>query len=189
MPYEDQNEPRIINGLNVDDLKALIDGVRNDPAAGKTRWKVKSEWRGRTHNRSTVEGFEIGGREVARRFVIDVDEPEELGGANRFANPQEYLIAALNSCMMVGYAAVATLHGVKIDSLEIETEGDIDLRGFLGLSPDVSPGYESLRYTVRISGDAAPEKFEEIHRAVMATSPNFYNLSRAVTLKPTLVVG
>jgi hypothetical protein len=41
---------------------------------------------------------------------------------------------------------------------------------------------------VRIKGNGTKEQFAEIHKAVMATSPNFYNLSRRVDLKPTLVV-
>ena len=144
---------------------------------------------GQAHNRSTVSSFEIGGEEVKRRFTIDIDEPEELGGSNKFANPQEHLLAALNSCMMVGYVALCALNGIKLESLEIEVEGDIDLRGFLGLDENVPPGYESLDYTVRIKGDASPEQFEEIHRTVMKTSPNFYNLSQAVPLNATLRIS
>ena len=72
--------------------------------------------------------------------------------------------------------------------LEIQTDGDIDLRGFLGIDPAVPPGYENLSYVVRIKGSGTKQEFVEIHEAVMATSPNFYNVSRAVVLKPTLVV-
>lgn len=188
MAYETPNSPTIVNGINTDDLKALAAAVAADPAAGQTNWKVRSEWRGRTHNRSYIDGFGMGGEYVERKFTIDVDEPEELGGSNRFPNPQEYLIAALNSCMMVGYAALCALNGIRLDHLEIETEGDIDLRGFLGLRDDITPGYESLKYTVRIKGDATAEQFEEIHRAVQKTSPNFNNIARAVQLNATLVV-
>jgi hypothetical protein len=39
---------------------------------------------------------------VSRHFAIDIDEPFELGGGNAFANPQEYLLAGLNACMIVG---------------------------------------------------------------------------------------
>jgi uncharacterized OsmC-like protein len=187
MPY-DTPAPNTINGLNVDDVAALIDAVKADSAAGQTRWRVKSEWQDRTHNRTTVEGFEIGGEKVERRFVIDVDEPEQLGGGNAYANPQEYLLAALNSCMMVGYVALCSLNGIKLEKLEIETTGDIDLRGFLGISDQVVPGYEDLAYTVRIKGDATPEQFEEIHRLVQATSPNFHNVARPVPLSPALIV-
>jgi uncharacterized OsmC-like protein len=126
---------------------------------------------------------------VSRRFTIDIDEPCELGGSNRFANPQEHLIAALNACITVGYVAQCAVRGITLESLQIETEGEIDLRGFLGIDPQVANGYESLRYTVRIKGSGTRQQFAEIHDAVMATSPNVYNLANAVVLKSTLVVG
>lgn len=180
--------PRVVNGLNLDDLFALIARVKEKPASGKTRWRVATTWQGQTRSRSEVEGFGIGGEVVPRRFSIDVDEPCELGGSNRFANPQEYLIAALNACMTVGYVAQCAIRGVRLEGLAIETEGEIDLSGFLGLDPAVPPGYDSLCYTVRIKGNGTPEQFAEIHEAVMASSPNFHNLSRPVRLKPKLVV-
>ena len=180
--------PNVVNGINLDDLFALIEGVKSDPTKGVTRWRVATTWQGQTCSRSQVEGFGIGGEDVKRRFAMDIDEPLELGDSNRFANPQEYLIAALNACMIVGYVAQCAVRGITIESLVIETEGEIDLRGFLGIDPTVANGYESLRCKVRIKGDGTKEQFAKIHDAVMATSPNFYNLSQPVALKPTLVV-
>ena len=49
-------------------------------------------------------------------------------------------------------------------------------------------GYEKLNYVVRIKGSGTREEFAKVHEAVMATSPNFYNMSRSVALKPSLVV-
>jgi uncharacterized OsmC-like protein len=181
-------EPNVVNGINVDDLFALIDGVRREPAKGKTNWHVSTTWQGQARSRAEIESFEIGGEKVPRRFSIDIDEPHELGGSNRFANPQEHLIAALNACMMVGYVAQCAVRGIVLESLAIETDGDIDLRGFLGIDAAVPAGYENLSYTVRIKGSGTKEQFAEVHQAVMATSPNFYNMSRAVALKPALVV-
>jgi hypothetical protein len=80
------------------------------------------------------------------------------------------------------------VRGITLESLAIETDGEIDLRGFLGIDLSVPPGYEKLNYTVRIKGNGTKEQFAEVHQAVMATSPNFYNVSRPVVLKPALVV-
>ena len=101
---------------------------------------------------------------MPRRFSIDIDEPCELGGTNQFANPQEHLFAALNACIMVGYVAQCAVHGITLESLKIETDGEIDLRGFLGIDPAVPAGYESLSYTVRIKGSGTKEEFAKIHR-------------------------
>ena len=181
-------KPKVVNGINVDDLMALIEGVKDDAAKANTRWRVRSAWQGQTRSRAYVDGFTIGGQQVTRHFSFDIDEPCELGGSNRFANPQEHLLAALNACVTVGYVAQCAVRGITLEKLEIETHGDIDLRGFLGIDPAVPPGYKSLSYVVRIKGNGTKEQFAEIHKAVMATSPNFHNVSRPVDLKPTLVV-
>ena len=177
-----------VNGINVDDLLALRASIEQDPSKGITNWHVTTTWLGQTRSRAKVSSFRIGGEEVPRQFSFDVDEPCELGGSNAFANPQEYLLAALNACLTVGYVAQSAIRGITLENLEIETTGEIDLRGFLGIDSTVAPGYESLSYTVRIKGDGTEEQFAEIHEAVMATSPNFFNVANAVALKPTLVV-
>jgi uncharacterized OsmC-like protein len=158
-------EPTVINGINVDDLFGLIQSVKQDAAKGQTNWRVTTTWQGQTRSCTQVEDFRIGGERVPRRFSIDIDEPCELGGTNRFANPQEHLIAALNACMTVGYVAQCAVRGITLESLEIETGGEIDLRGFLGIDSAVPPGYEHLSYIVRIKGSGTDEEFAAIHEA------------------------
>jgi len=179
-----ETKHQTINGIDVDNLKSLIDTVKQDPAKGMTHWRVASAWQNQTKSRAQVECFVVGGETVLRKFSLDIDEPLELGGSNTNANPQEYLIAALNACLMVGYVAQCAVRGITLDSLSIETDGEIDLRGFLGIVPAVLPGYAKLNYVVRIKGSGTKEEFAAIHEAVMATSPNFHNLSQPVALKP-----
>ena len=105
-------KPTVVNGINVDDLFALIEGVKRDPTKSKTNWRVTTTWQGQARSRAKIDGFGIGGDQVQRRFSIDIDEPYELGGSNRFANPQEHLLAALNACMTVGYVAQCAVRGL-----------------------------------------------------------------------------
>ena len=64
-------EPTVVNGINLDDLFALIGGVKRDAATGKTNWRVTTTWQGQTRSRAQVDGFGIGGERVPRRFTID----------------------------------------------------------------------------------------------------------------------
>lgn len=180
--------PAMINGIDTDYLRSAIQAISEDPAKGQTTWKVRSTWKGGTRNDTQVTEYGIGGQTVKKDFTIRVDEPLELGGTNQYANPQEYLLAAVNSCMMVGYAAVCALKGIELHEMQIETEGDIDLRGFLGLSDEVKPGYDSLKYTVHLKGEATEEQFREVHEFVMRTSPNRFNMANAIALNARLVV-
>lgn len=177
-----------LNGVDVIALKEAIANIEANPAAGQTHWTVKSRWQGGTRTDHFVDGFDIGGQKVERQFQIQIDEPCELCGSNQFANPQEYLLAATNACMMVGYATVAAVMGVKLTKLELEITGDIDLRGFLDIDPTVARGYERLHYTVHLAGDGTPEQFEKMHEVVQRTSPNYYNIANPIELTSELVV-
>src|SRR6185369_12875351 len=129
---------------------------------------------------TTVEGYTMAGERITRTHKIVADEPCELLGGDSAPNPQELLMAAFNACITVGYVAGASLKGIALDSLEIKTRGELDLRGFLGLSDEVAPGYKSIAYEVRIKGDGTPDQFEEIHQTVLKTSPNYFNISRPI---------
>jgi uncharacterized OsmC-like protein len=178
----------IVNGLDLDALNDMVGQVRADPANGVVGFRVRTRWTGQTRSETTVEGYEIGGTHVERRFKIVADEPAELLGQNSAPNPQELLMTALNACMMVGYVAQASVHGISLDSVEIETHGELDLRGFLGLDDSVAPGYRQLDYTVRISGPGTAEQFEAIHQAVKKTSPNFFNLNQPIRMNGRLEI-
>ncbi|HSA60436.1 MAG TPA: OsmC family protein [bacterium] len=179
---------RIVNGIDVDALSGAIGEVAKDPAKGQTRWRVATSWKGGTRTETQVEGYEIGGQYVKKNFQIRTDEPLELGGTNLAPNPQETLMSALNACMTVGYSALCALEGIELEELRIETQGDIDLRGFFGLDPSVKPGYDEIQYTVHIKGNGTPEQFRKIHEAVCATSPNRFNIANPIRLKADLVV-
>ena len=179
---------RQVNGLDVDALEAVMREVERDPAKGQVEFRVRSEWKGQTRSRSVVESYTIGGQRVHRSFAIDADEPFELLGRNTAPNPQELLMTALNACITVGYVAGASMRGIALEKVEIETSGALDLRGFLGIDAAVPAGYETIRYTVRIKGGGTPAQFQEIHEAVLKTSPNYFNITRPVTVDARLVV-
>lgn len=177
-----------LNGIDLDYLGQTIEGIKQDSVKAMANFHVKSTWQGQTVSETKVESYTIGGKEVKREFKFRVDEPLELCGTNTNPNPQEYLMGALNACMMVGYVAACALNGIKLEKLEIDTTGDIDLRGFLALDHNIIPGYEQISYTVHIKGDGTPEQFQQIHEFVKRTSPNYYNIANAIALNSELVV-
>lgn len=178
-----------VNDIDLAALGDVVEAIGADPAKAIVGFAVTTRWQGQTRSESVVDSYVIGGERVARSFTIAADEPEELLGTNSAPNPQELLMSAVNACMAVGYVAGAALRGIELEWLEIETRGELDLRGFLGLSDAVPPGYRHIDYDVRIKGNGTPEQFEEIHETVMATSPNYFNMSRPVKMNGRLAVG
>jgi uncharacterized OsmC-like protein len=181
-------EAKPINGIDVPALRGVVRDVTEDPAKGMVQFHVRSAWQGQTRSETTVESYRIGGTEVKRRFAITADEPFELLGSNTAPNPQELLMAALNACMMVGYVVGAAVEGIALESVAIETTGELDLRGFLGIDAAVPPGYESIRCSVKIKGDGSAAQFREIHETVLRTSPNYFNVSRPIRIDAELSV-
>ena len=177
-----------LNGIDLVALARVVRGIQGDPRRGRVGFRVHTAWRGQTRSRSTVESYTIGGHDVHRHFEIDVDEPHELFGQNTAPNPQEMMMTALNACLTVGYVVEAAVKGITLEKVEIETAGELDLRGFLGIDPTVRPGYETIKYTVRLKGNGTPEQFQEIHETVLKTSPNYWNVSRPIRIDATLEV-
>lgn len=178
-----------VNGIDTDGVKSLINHVAEDSDNAVTHWHVSSSWKGGTRSDTKVSSYGFGKERIEKDFTIKIDEPNELGGTNQFANPQEHLLAAMNACMLVGYVVGCSMEGIELESLRIETDGDIDLRGFLGLDPNMKPGYDEIRYTVHIKGNGTAEQFQKVHETVCATSPNRFNMANAIKLNPKLVVS
>jgi uncharacterized OsmC-like protein len=178
-----------VNGLDLKALGEVVEAIEKDPSQAMVGFDVTTRWSGQTRSETLIEGFTLGGERITRTHKIVVDEPCQLLGGDSAPNPQEMLMAAFNACIMVGYVAGASLKAITLQSVEIRTHGELDLRGFLGLSDEIAPGYEQIHYEVRIKGDGTAEQFEEIHQTVIRTSPNYFNISRPIRVNATLLVG
>jgi uncharacterized OsmC-like protein len=177
-----------VNGIDTDALKHAMGEISNDAGKGICKFQVATHWMGGTRSATTVDKWAMGGEQLPRNFTIESDEPPELLGEATAPNPQEILMSGLNACVMVGYVTGCAMKGIELESLSIETEGELDLRGFLGLDDSVKPGYDEIRLIVHIKGNGTPEQFQEIHETVKAKSPNFFNISKPIAIRPELVV-
>jgi Predicted redox protein, regulator of disulfide bond formation len=166
--------PTLINGVNVDQLVDTVNAIRQNPDLARFQFRAHNEWLEGGHSRTFIQGFYGAGQEDTSRptpFVLEGDEPPVLLGENTAANAVEAVLHALASCLAVGFIYNAAAQGIKIDSLEFELEGDLDLHAFLGLSDQVRPGYENIRLSYRVKSDAPREKIVALCEYVQKTSP------------------
>jgi uncharacterized OsmC-like protein len=182
------HQPAPLNGFDVPAIEEVVKVVTEDPSKALAAFHVRSTWLDGAAAEHRVEGFELGGTAIPRKFCFRSDEPTEFLGSNSAPNPQEYLFAALNACMLYSYAVKAAALGVPVQRLSVETRGKLDVRGAMGLAP-VAPGCESLACTVRIEAGASTEQLEALHQEVLRTSPNVFHLVKAIQLAPTLMIG
>lgn len=163
-----------INGVNVDQLVETVNAIRDNPRLAEFRFRAHSSWQDGARSRTEVQGFQGAGQEDESRtepFVLHGDEPPVLLGSNTAPNAVEAVLHALASCLSVGFVYNAAARGIAVESLEMDMEGSLDLRAFLGLSEDVRPGYDRITVNYRVQTDAAPEDVDELCAYVQRTSP------------------
>lgn len=148
-----------LNGVDVPNLFATLDAVRETPELAKFRFRARNTWRAGTHSSTEISGFHGALQDMEHKNVtfLDSDHPAVLVGADNGPAPVEYVLHALASCLTAGIGNIASARGIRLDHVSSTVEGDIDLLGLLGLSDDVRNGYSGIRITFEISGDADDE--------------------------------
>jgi uncharacterized OsmC-like protein len=160
---ETQNQ--VVNGVNVTKLEETIGAIQETPTLARFQFRNRNRWLGGGHNRSHIKEFYGAGEEDTTRsepFVLDADEPPVLLGEDTGANPVEYLLHALAACLTTSLVVHAAARGIEIEEVESRIEGDLDVRGFLGLSDDVRKGYQGIRVSFRVKSDASGEQLREL---------------------------
>jgi uncharacterized OsmC-like protein len=155
----------IVNGVDVDRLSATIDAVAADPALARFQFRGRNQWIDGGYSRTTIQDFYGAGQEDTTRatpFTVDTDEPPVLLGENRAPNTVEYVLHALAACVSGTIVYHAAARGIALEGLETTIEGDLDLRGFLGLDDTVRPGYEQIRVSIKVGGDLDDDQLAEL---------------------------
>ena len=148
------------NGVDVETLFATIGAVRDQPELARFQFRSSHEWVSGTQNRGAITGFYGAGQEHEHKAptVITADHPAVLVGQDNGPTPAELLLNALGACLMSGLANIAAARGIDLRGVTATVEGDIDLRGILGLDPEVRNGYEGIRVVFHVDGDAQAEQ-------------------------------
>ena len=149
-----------LNGVDTPTLFATLDAVKANPGLAKFQFRATNQWLSGTHNRSTIRGFYGAGQEDTTRtadFTYDADHPAVLTGKGNGPTPVEFLLHAIAACLTAGIANIAAARGVTLRAVSSTVEGNIDLLGILGLSDHVRNGYQGIKVSFQISGDAPDE--------------------------------
>jgi uncharacterized OsmC-like protein len=176
-----KEKEKILNGVNVEQLYSTIDLIKENPNIAKFKFRVKNRWLEGAHNRATVKDFYGALKEDNSRdpAVFEIDEPPILLGNNLGSNPVEYLLVSLSGCLTTSMIAHAAARGIEIRSVESRYEGDIDLRGFLGISEDVPVGYQNIKVYFKIDADVSNDQKEALIQMAQKYSPVFNTITKS----------
>ena len=167
--------PEPHHGVRTPELLATINAVAGQPELARFTWRAKSRWIRGTHMESRMNGYYGAGGEQDRgkEFVAEADHTTVLCGDDKGPTPVEYILHALAACLTAGVANIAAARGVELHEVTAIVEGDMDLRGILGLSDEVRNGYEGIRVRFHVEGDAPDEKLRQIVEQSKARSAVF----------------
>jgi uncharacterized OsmC-like protein len=133
--------------------KPLKDSYRDDPSAARIHLTA----RGAQEDSPVACSVDLG------RLIQHAQAHEGAGGPGTGACSGDLLLGALAACAQVTCQMVAASMGIDADRIETVAEGDVDLRGTLGVSRDAPVGLESISLRFEIDApDATPEQIEEL---------------------------
>jgi uncharacterized OsmC-like protein len=178
-----------MNGVDTPTLFATINAVKGAPELGRFQFRARNRWLSGTHSQTVIDMFSGAGAEQkhVEPYTYEADHPAVLVGTDHAPTPVEFLLHALSACLTAGIGNVAAARGVRLAEVESTVEGDIDLRGILGLSNEVRNGYQQMRIEFRIKGDAPPEKLREIVMQSRARSAVYDVLTNGVPVDVSVV--
>jgi uncharacterized OsmC-like protein len=129
--------------------KPLKDQYRSDPSASRITLRAK----GAQTDAPVSCSVDIG------RAVYHAEAHKGVGGAGAGACSGDLLLGALAACAQITCQMVAAAMGITTERIEVTVEGDLDLRGTLGISKDVPVGFESVRLHFDVAAPTAtPEQ-------------------------------
>jgi uncharacterized OsmC-like protein len=180
-----QTNTSVVNGVDRDKLFGTIDAIKAKPELAKFRFTIGNQWVDGPHTRSTIKTFFGAGTnfEHGVQFELNTDEPPVLLGSDHSPNPGEYLLHALAACVTSAIVYHAAARGIAIEEIESSVDGDVDLRGFLGLDKNVRNGYQEIRMKLRIKADVTDEQLHELSLLGQQYSPMLDSIRNGVPIK------
>ena len=175
----------IIKCVYTQGVIGLAAKIAEDEDYGKFQFRARNQWINGARSRSAIQGFFAGGKENADRkqsLFVDADQPVFLGGQNTAPNPVEHLLHALDSCLSVTLVYHAAVQGIHLEAVTTAAEGDMNARGFFGISDTVDKGYGQIRVSMQVKSDADVETLTKL----AMYSPVYEVISRSVPIDFTL---
>ncbi|MFV2033115.1 MAG: OsmC family protein [Gammaproteobacteria bacterium] len=151
-------------------ITQTVSAVQADANAGMVKYRAETQWEGDVRCTAKVRDFD----------TVVIDEPAAFGGGDEAMSPADVILVALGTCQEIMYAALASSMDIQLDECKVDVSADLDLKGLLGLDPDVPPGLLAMDYQVRLKSPASDEKLKELIDVVERQCPLLDTLTRDI---------
>ena len=168
-----------VNGIDTDRVVDLATKISQSEDYGKFQFRANNQWLNGSRSRTAIQGFYAGGKEDVSRteaLTVDADQPAFLAGQNTAPNAVEHYLHSLTSCLNTTLVYHASVQGIPLDEVDVSAEGDMNARGFFGISDDVERGYKGIRVNMKVK---SPADVQTLTKLAMY-SPVYEMVSKAV---------
>jgi uncharacterized OsmC-like protein len=117
------------------------------------------------------------------RAIYQAEAHKGVGGAGAGACSGDLLLGALAACAQITCQMVAAAMGIPTERIAVTVEGDLDLRGTLGIAKDVPVGFESIRLNFDV---AAPQATPEQLRGLREKTEQYCVVMQTLLSPPSL---
>lgn len=168
------------NGIDTEIQQRIMSMMSEQPELTTVTFKASNDWTGSARCRSEFKTFTAAGQEHDHNqpHIVESDLPQAFLGSDQAATPGEYALHALASCMNSTMVYNCAARGITVRSSRVRVEGDLDARGFMRLSDEVSAGYKQIRIEFDVDADAS----EEVIRDLIEGTPMFNTFARPVPM-------
>lgn len=171
----------MLNNINIAGLSEYANEVKENDIESRVTYGVELNWVSGTKTTVNTKNILFGNHKLVRDFEFTIDEPTQFLGVNCAPNPAEYMLGGLAGCMAVTFMAGATAMNIEIDQLKLEIDGELDLKGFLGMEP-ANPGFPELKFIFHVKGNGTQEQYQKLIDRVTKHSPNFNTIQNEVKM-------
>ena len=186
------NTTLIRNGVDTEQVYGTLDALKAQPDLARFVFRATNRWINGPHSRTTIQSFWGAGQEDSSRdepFEVDASEPPILFGHNEAPNPAEFVLHALAGCLTLTIVNVAAARKITLTEVSSTLEGVLDARGATGLDTSYRNGFERIRVSFSIKGDAPRETLEAIVERAKARSVVYDMVSNPVPVDVIAEIG
>ena len=153
--------------------KPLKERYRSDPNASQITIRAK----GSQTDAPIACSVDIG------RAIYYAEAHQGVGGAGAGACSGDLLLGALAACAQITCQMVAAAMGIPTERIEVTVDGDLDLRGTLGISKDVPVGFENIHLQIDV---VAPQATPEQLRGLREKTEQYCVVMQTLMRPPSL---
>lgn len=176
-----------VNGVNMQILGMVLENIKKQPEMAKAVFSVTSEWNGSGFRvESKCKSIKMGVNEASRTNINTIvhDFPPQFSGGDSGPTVCESCMASVGACIAQTIALHASAMGISLDSIKIDIDGDIDIRGFAGLSDSIRPGAQQIRVGIDIkSKTVTREQIQRLHEIGTRLSPAIDTLMHGTSIQ------